>query len=308
VPITLYDTAGQALAATESGLTGFFQFSGLPDGSYVVAVDGARRGYASEVFDDVACSPTCDVTAGRPLVISGANTVSRADFLLDALGSITGTVRNRVTGRAIPFVPIEIANQAGSVVATTQSGTDGTWVAPTLPAGTYFAFTESLPGFYADALFDGLSCEPSCTPTLGTPIGVTAGQGTTGIDFALGPIAGACAADVAGSVAVTRGGFRYNYGTGQFVQSIAITNVSGVPLYGPLSVVLDGLTPGVSLADASGATSCTVPAARPFLSARPGDDDVMTPGETVTVTLRFVNPSRRAIAYSARVLAGPNTP
>jgi hypothetical protein len=60
----------------------------------------------------------------------------------------------------------------------------GNYTADNLVEGTYFAATNSY-GEYVDELYDNIVCEPFCDPTIGTPIAVTAGEITPGIDFAL---------------------------------------------------------------------------------------------------------------------------
>ena len=50
--------------------------------------------------------------------------------------------------------------------------------------GTYYARTYSFEGYFEE-LYSEISCDPSCTVTDGTPIAVTLGSTTGGIDFTL---------------------------------------------------------------------------------------------------------------------------
>jgi hypothetical protein len=112
-----------------------------------------------------------------------------------------------------------------------------------------------------------------------------------------------CAADVTAQVTITRGGFRFNFAAGRYLQSVRLTNAGASPIQGPVSLVFDGLSGGAVLFNASGATACAQPVS-PYLALGLGGDEVLSAGETVTVVLQFTNPSNQAISYDTRVLAG----
>ena len=75
-----------------------------------------------------------------------------------------------------------------------------------------------------------------------------------------------------------------------------MTNRSGAVLDGPFQLVFGGLPAGVTLANASGshagAPYVTLPAAS------------LAPGATASFAVRFANPSKVTINYSASVIAG----
>ena len=50
------------------------------------------------------------------------------------------------------------------------------------------------------------------------------------------------------------------------------------------------------------------PLGSPYVGVNVGNDNILSPGETATVTLDFIDPTRGSINYSARVLAGMPTP
>jgi hypothetical protein len=231
--------------------------------------------------------------------------VSQINFHLDRLGSLGGFVRDALTGTGIPLVTMKVAAGDGGVVATTTTSPDGSWTVG-VPADVYYVYTESPAGFYTDELFQDAPCEPGCDPLGGTAIPVGAGEHVGGIDFDLLPTPGVCALDVTTGVSVSRGGFRYNYGTRQFMQQVTITNVSRSPMLGPVSMALHGLSASATLTNAGGMTACQDPVDLPYVDVAPGDDGVLSPGESVALTLQFANPSRQAISYGVRVLAGPN--
>jgi hypothetical protein len=114
-------------------------------------------------------------------------------------------------------------------------------------------------------------------------------------------ISNPCAADVSASVAVIRSGYVYNPGTRRFSQTVRITNTSGSAINGPFALVLDNLSSNATLFNASGATSCAQPAGRPFIVNGAAG---LSAGASLTLVLQFTNPSRAAISYATRVLAG----
>lgn len=113
-----------------------------------------------------------------------------------------------------------------------------------------------------------------------------------------------CATDVSGSIAVARGGFVLNIGTGRLAQSVILTNNSTMTLAGPFSLVLDGLSSDATLFNPSGTTSALFPpAGSPYVNATA----TLAPGQKVTIALQFTDPTKGALTYATRVLAGPGS-
>jgi hypothetical protein len=110
-----------------------------------------------------------------------------------------------------------------------------------------------------------------------------------------------CAIDVTGAIALTYGGFTMNPFTGRFFQTVTLRNNSTGTITGPISLVLDQLSGNATLANATGTTLEIAPAGSPYVNAVVN----LAPGQSVNVSLQFINPSRAAITYLARVLAGP---
>jgi hypothetical protein len=127
------------------------------------------------------------------------------------------------------------------------------------------------------------------------------GSGGTAILSVNGvPTRGPCANNATSLVAAKRGGYIYSMGTGRFTEMVTLTNTSAAPVTGPIALVLDNLTSGVSLENAAGATNCTEPVGSPYASAAGG----LAPGQSVTLNLQFTDPAMSAISYTPRVLAG----
>jgi len=68
--------------------------------------------------------------------------------------------------------------------------------------------------------------------------------------------------------------------------------------------VLDNLSANATLYQPSGTTSCSIPTGSPYVSAAGS----LAPGATVTLSLQFTNPTKAAITYAPRVLAGSGRP
>jgi hypothetical protein len=85
---------------------------------------------------------------------------------------------------------------------------------------------------------------------------------------------------------------------------VTLTNTGGAPAAGSVALALDGLSANATLATSAGTTGATSPAGSPLALVNVGADNILSPGETATVTLQFNNPTRAAITYTPRVLAG----
>jgi len=119
------------------------------------------------------------------------------------------------------------------------------------------------------------------------------------LQFSSAP-ASACAAALT-AVRIVQNDVVYNPGIQRHLQIVRVTNTSGAPINGPFALVLDGLSTNATLANASGTTSCALPAGRPFLAS---ERTSLDPGATVTFQLHFTNPTKAAITYTPVVLAG----
>jgi probable HAF family extracellular repeat protein len=115
------------------------------------------------------------------------------------------------------------------------------------------------------------------------------------------------AIDKTSAVGVTRSGFRLNHTTNQYVQTVTITNTSTAIIPGPLSLALDTLSANATLVNINGITSCTVFAGSPFINVSLSATGILAPGQSVTATLQFSNPTNQGITYIPRVLAGSGT-
>jgi hypothetical protein len=110
--------------------------------------------------------------------------------------------------------------------------------------------------------------------------------------------------DVTARFSFKLGAISFNRRAGRFVQTVTLTNISAFAIDGPISLVLDDLSPGVSLVKPFGVTKRTGQLGSPYLHVVPAGGS-LGPGQSVTVVLEFDNPNLLSIHYKPRVLAGP---
>ena len=150
----------------------------------------------------------------------------------------------------------------------------------------------------------------SYTFTTAAPIGVgrvvtaTATDPTGNTSEFSAPAATDGPVDVTTLVGVARGGYSFNRRTGRFVQAVTITNTGPGPIAGPISLVLDGLTPGVTLANQTGLTSSnTGQPGRPYINLL-GVGESLAAGASVTIFMEFDNRLFLTIGYNLLVFGG----
>ncbi|MEQ1870892.1 MAG: choice-of-anchor U domain-containing protein [Vicinamibacterales bacterium] len=110
--------------------------------------------------------------------------------------------------------------------------------------------------------------------------------------------------DVSGLVQVTRGALLHDAGTGRDSQTLTLRNTARADIDGPVSLVFEGLTPGVSLALPAGITRCAKSTGAPYVLVDVGTDQRLTSRESAPVTVEFLNPTNATVSYRTRVLAG----
>ena len=86
------------------------------------------------------------------------------------------------------------------------------------------------------------------------------------------------------------------------MQTDTLTNNSANTITGPISLVLDSLSADATLFNATGSTdTLELPAGSPYINTVV----TLAPGQSVGVQMQFTDPTRGAITYNTRVLAGP---
>jgi hypothetical protein len=96
--------------------------------------------------------------------------------------------------------------------------------------------------------------------------------------------------DVTAYAAISRSGLTFNRFNNQYTGTVTITNPGSQSLAGPLQFRLPGLTAGVTLVNQTGVKDGV-----PYIALPAGD---LAPGQSVTLTTTFSNPSKVGIAYT----------
>ncbi|WP_343731908.1 putative Ig domain-containing protein [Duganella sp.] len=101
--------------------------------------------------------------------------------------------------------------------------------------------------------------------------------------------------DVSASVRMQQSGLTMNRFTQKYSGTVTITNNTQQTIKGPLQFTLENLTAGVTLDNASGSKD-----GAPYITL-PATD--LAPGQSVTLSTTFSNPSRLAIAYNRKLIS-----
>jgi uncharacterized delta-60 repeat protein len=96
--------------------------------------------------------------------------------------------------------------------------------------------------------------------------------------------------------------------TGLAVQKVTIRNGSGEAIWGPLSLVLDGLNRKVKVRHRSGVTEHLPPLGSPFVTFVPGPSDQLAARAGFVIVVRFSDPLGLPIHDRLRVLSGAGAP
>jgi hypothetical protein len=163
--------------STTTAADGSYRFYASPGQPFRVHADGATD-YVSLLWPDRACPSNCDFTGTTLFAADGSDTIY--DFSLARGGTITGAI----TAQSQDLAWLSLFSAAsGARIWETTAGTDsGSYVSPVIAPGTYFLTAEN---FDACQTYSGYPCTFGNTQPFGTPITISAGQATTGIDFVL---------------------------------------------------------------------------------------------------------------------------
>ena len=140
--------------------------------------------------------------------------------------------------------------------------------------------------------------------TVDAPLGATPPTGHSPIDSREAGQSADTLTACANKVQIKLGGYRLNRASQRYFQIVTLTNSDTVASLAPTVFLLRNLSGNAALANASGSTSVMQPAGTPYVEINGGS---LGPGQSVTLTLEFNNPTNQAITYDARVRAGPGS-
>ena len=101
--------------------------------------------------------------------------------------------------------------------------------------------------------------------------------------------------DVTSIVKIQQSGLNFNRFTLKYTGNVTIVNATDHTVSGPLQFRLDGLTPGVTLDNATG-----IKDGAPYITLPTLD---LAPGQSVTLATTFSNPSKAAIGYTRKLIS-----
>ena len=185
VQVTVFNASGSSVGyALTNGAGQYTLSTGLPTGSYY-AKSSNTLGYLDEVYDNVSCPVYCTIASGTPIAVTDGARTSGINFALAKGGRIAGIVKDAATGARLAGVGVWVSTPDGYSFGTTTDATGAYLTGPGLASGTYRARTTNNLG-YVEQLYKDMTClRGSCSVSSGTPITVTAGATTGGVDFAL---------------------------------------------------------------------------------------------------------------------------
>jgi len=252
IGVQVFNSAGLGVGVFNTNGSGVFTTMGLPPGTYYVRTSN-NAGYINQQWHNLPCPQSgCLSTAGTPVVVSGTATTTGIDFALSLGGRISGKVTDASNSQALPSVTITVFSSSGVNLGSLNTDGLGNFTTSGLAPGSYYlrassngvTFQNNQPVAFVDQLYGGTPC-PCLNPTLGTPVAVTSGATTSGINFALsrgGSIAGgvidAATGVGLGSIAVQI------YTSAGALMKTAVTNTAG-------GYTLAGLPPGTYYARTS---------------------------------------------------------
>jgi len=193
VAITLVPvpTSGGDYAFGSTGADGHYSVTSVIPGDYWVMTMNTQ-GYLDEANGNIPCFDfLCDLEASTQVAVTAGSTITGIDFALDRGGRFEGTLTDAATGQPLAHAPMKLAYffppfDTWIELDAAESDADGHYVTgPGLPTGSYRA--RSRAAGYFNELYDDIECASpdGCDMGPGTPIAVTTGLMTSGIDFAL---------------------------------------------------------------------------------------------------------------------------
>jgi VCBS repeat-containing protein len=221
-----------------------------------------------------------------------------------------GTVDSNVATETMTISPINDAPVAANGTASVNAGASvtGTLVATDVDSAnlTYVLLTNGAKGT-ATITNAGTGAYTYAASTGSTGTDTFTFKANDGfLDSNAGTITvtiTSCAANISSTVMLSQGPIKIDKKTGRYTQTITLKNADGA-VAGPVSLVLDALSPNGSLFGGSGTTACAAPLGSAYVNVDVGADGLFSARERATVTLEFLNPSGQPITYTPRVLAG----
>lgn len=186
--VNLWTAAGMLASAATDG-EGRFEFRGLGSDTYYLTAEVHSGPYRAEIYDDVPCPngspPPCDPRAGTGIAVT-TNSTTVADFELDRLGRISGTVLDGRAGLPVAGGEVEAEAADGSSTARGSVREDGSYTIDGLPGGSYHLIASAFLENLVAQLYPGIPCvHRVCDRQAGTAIPVALNGHVEDVHFTL---------------------------------------------------------------------------------------------------------------------------
>jgi hypothetical protein len=179
--VMLTDAAGNPVYPSESASTepdGTYDFTNLAPGSYKVEFS-SEGGLGFQFYNDVST-----LSAAGSVTVGAGQAVTGIDAALTQGGILKGHVSDAVTGQGLPDTFVDVIDGRGDFLASTRTDLNGDYEVTGIAPGSYYV---QFFYFGGPPLFPYLFYGGSSTLAGATPVTISAGGTTTGIDIALSP-------------------------------------------------------------------------------------------------------------------------
>lgn len=183
VAVRIYDSNGQEVNSTTTNGMGNYTFSGLAASSYRVGfAPDPTTGYLQSFYNGASSLATA-----TPISVTAGQTTSQIDAELLVGGKISGTLTTADGGSELQNFSVAVFKNNAAyeyVTGAIVGPSGGGYTVVGLPTGSYrvqFLPATSAPSLYLPEFYDNVA-----TLAAATPISVTVGQTTGGINAILG--------------------------------------------------------------------------------------------------------------------------
>lgn len=185
--LKVYDSTGAAAGRGAIDVPGHYVAGPFESGNYYILTQFADSPFINELYNNIVCHPVgaCDPATGTLVPVTVHNETSGIDFALVRGGSISGSVADAVTGEPLIGATVTAYSESGDAVSSASTNAKGAYLVQGLLSGNYFVVTST--EGYVNEAYDNMVCQPPypCDPTTATPVPVSLGANSPGINFLL---------------------------------------------------------------------------------------------------------------------------
>lgn len=184
VPVTLTDDAGQQVTnayGIQTAGDGTYDVTNLPPGSYKVQFS-SEGSLADQYYNDAST-----LSAASSVNLSAGQAITNIDAALTQGGTLEGEVTDPSTGQAVPDAYVDVLDANDNLVTTGYTDPSGHYEISGIAPGSYYVEAVQFLGtlFFSNTISARVGFYGSSTLAGATPVTISAGSATTGIDIAL---------------------------------------------------------------------------------------------------------------------------